>query len=349
MHGNFKNMGMNLIQKATTKLRERFAARGLVLMYHRISEPGLDPWGLSVSPDHFVEQLEVIKKYFYPLGMQEFLRHLQRGRVPNRSIVVTFDDGYVDNLHHAKPLLERSDVPATIFIVTEAIVKGQNFWWDQLEWALLQPGMLPDCLELRLNGSRNEWQLGDARRYSQQDRRKDRQRRPWDARPGTRLAFFYLIWQRLQKLSKLERLEALDMIRAWAGVSHHARPQDRVLSKDEINVLAEGGLIELGAHTISHPSLQVLSASQQMEEISGSKAQLENIIGHPVKNFSYPHGEYSMETIGLVKRAGFEGASTTNFRCVLPGADPFQLPRFQIDDWSGEEFLRRLARWYVAT
>jgi len=316
-------------------------------MYHRISEPDLDPWGLSVSPDHFAEQLEVINKYFHPLSMQEFLVHVQRGSVPNRSIVVTFDDGYVDNLQHARPLLTRFDVPATIFLVTEAIVEGQNFWWDELEWALLQPGTLPDWLELRVSGSRYEWQLGDAQQYSLQERQADRQRRPWNSIPGTRLAFFYLVWQCLLELSNPKRLEAVDAIRTWAGVSNNSRPGDRALSKNEVNVLGEGGLIELGAHTMTHPSLKGLSASQQMKEISGSKAQLENIIGHPVTSFSYPHGEYSVETMEFVQRTGFQGACTTAFKCVMPGADPFQLPRFQIDDWSGEEFLRHLARWYA--
>jgi peptidoglycan/xylan/chitin deacetylase (PgdA/CDA1 family) len=317
------------------------------MMYHRISEPDLDPWGLCVSPEHFAEQMEIINKYFHPLSMQDLLRHLQQDKVPNRSVVVTFDDGYVDNLDHAKPLLEHSDVPATVFLVTEAIVEEQNFWWDELEWALLQPGTLPDWFELRVNGSKYDWQLGDAREYSPQNRQKDRQRRPWEASPGSRLAFFYLIWQRLLELSKPERLEALDGIRTWAGASNDSRRGDRALSKDEVNVLGEGGLIELGAHTITHPSLKALSTSQQMAEISGSKAQLENIIGHPVISFSYPHGEYSVETIKLVQRAGFQGASTTHFKCVKSGADPFQLPRFQIDDWSGEELLRRLVRWYA--
>ena len=73
---------MNWIQSAVTKLREKLPVRGLILMYHRISEPDLDPWGLSVSPSHFAEQLEVINKYFYPLSMQEFLGHLQRGECP---------------------------------------------------------------------------------------------------------------------------------------------------------------------------------------------------------------------------------------------------------------------------
>jgi peptidoglycan/xylan/chitin deacetylase (PgdA/CDA1 family) len=338
---------MNLIERTGTKLKEMFSARGLILMYHRVSEPDLDPWGLSISPTHFNEQLEVIHKYFHPLRMQELLMHLRHGKVPNRSIVVSFDDGYADNLHLAKPLLERSGVPATVFIVTEAIIKERTFWWDELEWALLEPGTLPGCLELKVNGSRYEWQLGDARWYSRQDRQKDHWRRPWDALPGTRLAFFYSIWQRLLKLSRPAQLEALDAIRTWAGASDALRSRHRALSEDEVHILGEGGLIELGAHTMSHPSLQVLSASQQMEEISGSKSELENIIGLPVKSFSYPHGEYSLETVELVQKAGFEGASTTNFRCVRSSADPFQLPRFQIEDWNGEEFLRRLARWYA--
>jgi len=338
---------MKLIQRATTKIRETLTARALILMYHRVAEPDLDPWGLSVSPTHFAEQLEVIHKYFRPLSMQGLLKHLQRGKVPNRSVVVTFDDGYVDNLLNAKPLLARYDVPATIFLVTEALVEDRSFWWDELEWALLQPGTLPDHLELKVNHSKYEWDLGDARGYSIQDRQKDRQRRPWDAPTGTRLAFFYVIWQHLLQLSKPERIAALDEICTWAGVSKDLCRTDRALNKQEVHVLREGSLIELGAHTVTHPSLTVLSKIQQMEEISNSKTQLENIIGHPVTNFSYPHGDYSVETIDLVQQAGFHSASTTNFKCVFPDADQFQLPRFQVDDWSGEEFLRRLARWYL--
>jgi peptidoglycan/xylan/chitin deacetylase (PgdA/CDA1 family) len=338
---------MRLIQRATTKLRETLTARGLIMMYHRVAEPDLDPWGLSVSPAHFAEQLEVINKYFRPLSMQELLKHLQRGKVPNRSVVVTFDDGYVDNLLNAKPLLAQYDVPATIFLVTEALVEDRNFWWDDLEWALLQSGTLPDHLELRVNNSKYEWSLGDARGYSVQDRQKDQQRRPWDAPTGTRLAFFYKIWQQLLKLSKPERIEALDAICTWSGMSKDQRRAGRALSKHEVNVLREGSLIEVGAHTVTHPSLTFLSKLEQMAEIAVSKTQLENIIGHPVTNFSYPHGDYSVETMDLIHKAGFHSGSTTNFKCVFPDADPFQLPRFQVDDWSGEEFLRRLARWYV--
>jgi peptidoglycan/xylan/chitin deacetylase (PgdA/CDA1 family) len=130
-------------------------------------------------------------------------------------------------------------------------------------------------------------------------------------------------------------------------VNNDPRRGERVLSKDEVNVIGKGGLIDLGAHTMTHRSLKGLSISQQMKEISGSKTQLEHVIGRPVKSFSYPHGDYSMATRELVQRAGFQGATTTIIKSVLPNTDPFQLPRFQVDDWNGAEFLRHLVRWYA--
>ncbi|MDQ2691664.1 MAG: polysaccharide deacetylase family protein, partial [Chloroflexota bacterium] len=304
-------------------------------------------WGLSVSPSHFAEQLEVIKRYFHPLSMQELLRQFQHGKIPNRSIVVTFDDGYRDNLQNGRPLLEKYGIPATIFLVSDAIGEGRSFWWDELEWLLLQPGTLPEALELDIRGRQYEWQLGEARSYSIEDRQNDRQRRPWDAPPGTRLAFFYLVWQHLLELSKSERLEALDSIRLWAGFSSDREREDCALNREEARALGRGSLVELGAHTVTHAALKQLPGAQQWEEISGSKSQLEDLLGRPVTSFSYPHGEYSAETRELVRRAGFQSATTTDFKCVRRDADPFQLPRFQVDDWSGEEFLRRLTRWYA--
>jgi peptidoglycan/xylan/chitin deacetylase (PgdA/CDA1 family) len=315
-------------------------------MYHRVAESDLDPWGLSVSPEHFAEQMAVIKRYFRPIGLQDLTKRHQSGNVPNRSIIVTFDDGYADNLHNAKPLLEYYEVPATVFLVTEALLEGRNFWWDELEWALLRPGRLPDKLELRTAGNHDEWELGAASRYSLEDRRQDRRRRPWDAQPGTRLAFFYSVWQRLIQLSKTERRKALDAILTWSGVEADSRAGDRALTPREVNQLGQGS-IELGAHTVTHASLTTLSVERQKAEIYNSKTQLEAILNRPVTSFSYPHGDYALETAALVQSAGFDCACTTEFKCVLSDSDPFQLPRFQVDDWDGETFLRWLAKWYA--
>ncbi len=86
----------------------------LHLLYHRVNCLTPDPWTLCVSPAHFSEHLEVI------------------ARLSPRP-VITFDDGYADNLHQALPLLEKYDVEARFFIVSGALGKTTEMWWDALE------------------------------------------------------------------------------------------------------------------------------------------------------------------------------------------------------------------------
>ncbi len=81
-------------------------------------------------------------------------------------IAVTFDDGYANNLHAAKPLLERFTVPATVFVAVGALEDPREFWWDELDGLLLQPGTLPDALQLHVNGRCLAWKLGDAAHYT---------------------------------------------------------------------------------------------------------------------------------------------------------------------------------------
>src|SRR6185295_16005847 len=85
----------------------------LVLMYHRVAEVSADPFSLCVAPERFSEHMDTLRKVAQPLRLQQLAHHLRSGTLPRRSVVVTFDDGYVDNLQKAKPLLERFDIPAT--------------------------------------------------------------------------------------------------------------------------------------------------------------------------------------------------------------------------------------------
>jgi peptidoglycan/xylan/chitin deacetylase (PgdA/CDA1 family) len=123
------------------------AAEAVILMYHRIDTVERDPWRLAVQPKHFAEQLEVISGLFQPISMQQLRESLTARRVPPRSIVVTFDDGYRDNLFAAKPLLEEHAVPATIYVTTGYLDSPRDFWWDELE----------DICARRGIDSRNEW------------------------------------------------------------------------------------------------------------------------------------------------------------------------------------------------
>ena len=98
-------------QKIQQKFQKRLASKALILLYHRIAELELDPWNLCVTPDHFAEQLEVLQKYANPISLKQLVSFHRAGNIPERTVVVTFDDGYADNLHYAKPILEKYQTP----------------------------------------------------------------------------------------------------------------------------------------------------------------------------------------------------------------------------------------------
>src|SRR5579872_376216 len=99
----------------------------LVLLYHRIAVTPFDPWGLAVSPRHFEEHLDVLRRTRRPIPLTDFIRRFKSGTLPNNAVAVTFDDGYVDNLTEGKPRLAAADVPATIFLATGYLGQTSEF------------------------------------------------------------------------------------------------------------------------------------------------------------------------------------------------------------------------------
>jgi len=320
----------------------------LILLYHRIAELPSDPWALSVTPGHFAEHLEVLRKDVNPMSLRQLVRALHDGNLPQRSVVVTFDDGYADNLYSAKPLLEHYDIPATIFVTTGSIGHEREFWWDELDRLLLQPGTLPKQLRLSVNGSNHQRELGEAAHYHEDTWRGHRYWRAWERAPSSRHVLYRSVWELLQPLSFDERRKVLDELLVWAGTEPIGRSTHRSLSREEISAIAQGELIEIGAHTVTHPVLSALSGEAQRHEIQGSKAGLEAILGHPVTSFAYPHGsrsDYTAETIAIVQESGFICACASDNGVVGLSADCFQLPRVHVPDWDGTEFARQLSIW----
>jgi glycosyltransferase involved in cell wall biosynthesis/peptidoglycan/xylan/chitin deacetylase (PgdA/CDA1 family)/SAM-dependent methyltransferase len=328
-----------------------FDRKGLILMYHRVAEGCSDPWSLCVSPQRFAQQLEVLQKYTEPMRLQELVAAIGRGDIPARATVVTFDDGYADNLQRAKPLLERYNIPATIFPSTGCIESVCEFWWDELDRLLLQPGVLPETLRLRLNGTTHQWDLGKDAYYPDELWRRNLSWRAWDALPTSRHSLYLSISQFLQRLEEEDRQSLLREFRAWANPNPECRESHRTLSVRELLDLAKGELIEIGCHTVTHSVLSALPLAKQREEIQRSKKLLEELLGHTVVSFAYPYGgerDYTNETVALVREAGFTRACSTFRAPVSLASDRFQLPRFLVEDWDGDQFARQLSLWFDA-
>lgn len=338
--------GVGRLRQAVRRVRKRLAPGTLILLYHRVAEVGSDPWSLCVKPQHFAQQLEVLRKHTRPMQLQQLNQALQQGKRSHRSVVITFDDGYADNLHNVKPLLERYDIPATIFVSSGCVGHEREFWWDELERVLLQPGTLPEILQIKINGSTYEWNLGEAADYSEDAYQRHR---CWlaehDHDPSPRQSLYRSLWQLLRPMLESERRKVLDELLAWAGAEPVNRSTHRSLTPAEVFTLGQGELIEVGSHTVTHPFLSALSTASQQDEIQRSKARLEELIGHQVNSFAYPHGDYTAETVNLVREAGFTCACSTVADVVWRHNDCFQLPRIVVEDWDGEEFARWLKEW----
>lgn len=312
------------LRQSARRAWRRMAPGALILLYHRVAELHSDPLSLNVTPRHFAEHLDVLTRRMRPMRLADLAAGLRHGRVPRRAVVVTLDDGYADSLHHASPLLERHGMPATIFVTTGYVDGAREFWWDELEKAILQATSVPDVLRLSVGGQPFEWRSGSPREQ-----------------------LYRALWQRLLPLQDLERRSILDEVLQWAAVSSERRPTHEVLSSREVRRLAQGALIDIGAHTVTHPLLSALPTEVQRREIHGSKTWLEDHVGRPVTAFAYPYGwgsSYTRDTVQLVQSAGFECGCSAVTQEVRSGARTFELPRVMPGDWGGDEFLRRLDR-----
>ena len=322
-------------------------AEAVILMYHRIGNPGCDPWSLAVRPERVAEHLDILNRNARRMGLCRLAQELREGTLKPGAVAVTFDDdGYANNLYEAKPLLEHDEVPATVFVTSGMVGREREFWWDELEAILLAPRELPRALRLEIGGQIHEWAPIEAARDFLKQSRSHQTQGGLEGQPNSRHALYFSVWEKLKPLSPLAREKVLDDIRTWAGNFSGLRDSHRPLTEDELRAL-DGSTVELGAHTVSHPSLAKHSPDVQKQEIRESKRWLEDFLGTSVRAFAYPYGDHSRATAALVAQAGFELACTTQATAVLGRNNPYTLPRIAISDWDRTEFASCLVESFA--
>lgn len=327
--------------------RMALSSRGVILLYHRVASPPADPLLLCTSPEHFEQHLAVIRRECTPIGLEELAAACAAGKVPDRAVAVTFDDGYADNLLAAAPLLERHGQRATVF-VAGACLEGEPFFYDALEQILLGAPRLPRILRLVVDGRAHEWDLGEwSRRPKSPGADWWKWNLEWTSDPTPRHTCYREMFNLLRGATTGDRKRALSALRkAGGGGSESARLW---MTKAEMRAAAGGGTLELGAHTRNHPVLTRLALEGQREEILAGKRMLEAAIDRPVRTFAYPYGspwDVSADTVRLAREAGFSLACANTPGPVDSESDPFWLPRCLVRNWDGEEFARRLREFF---
>ena len=292
-------------------------------MYHRIAPTRGDRLGLAISPEHFAQQLEVLTRMaqittLSALDDAPLPRHGERPRV-----AITFDDGYVDNLLHAEPVLARFSAPATVFIAT-SLIGGNAFWWDELAALILGDHPLPAILKVRIGA---------------EDFESDSH--------GTRQRLFATLQQKLKALDHEAQMAAISGLREAIARPIDIDPMARPMTQDELLQLSESKFVAIGAHTLTHPSLPNLSLADQLTEIAGSKQACEKMLGFTPDSFAYPYGDLGPQTPDLVAKAGFARACSTRPDLNFIGTSPLLIPRFGCGNWDGAAFERHLRREWL--
>jgi peptidoglycan/xylan/chitin deacetylase (PgdA/CDA1 family) len=317
-----------------------------MLLYHRISDLPFDPQLLSVTPEHFDQHLQVLQSKYRAINSSDLVKSDDSRKVSANSVVVTFDDGYADNLIHALPLLEKHQIPATVFVTTGIVQQRKHFWWDELFRVVLGEHDVPELLELNLHKSQR-WNLGDIDGWS------ERRAAEWNLvstdDPTSRHRLYRDLSHFLRGASEPERESILECLRKWAGLKAPGESDCIVLTDEELIKLSSAILIEIGSHTVHHPVLSNLSSSAQEAELRDSKQYLESLLSHQVNAFAYPYGtksDYTAETTVLVKKVGYQSACSNIAEAIWAGTDSFQFPRLLVRDCDGDSFEKWIGDWF---
>jgi peptidoglycan/xylan/chitin deacetylase (PgdA/CDA1 family) len=293
----------------------------LILCYHRVTEGVEDPFHLCVRPDNFAAHLEEMLRSREPSTLADVSVPSHRPRV-----VVTFDDGYRDNLTCALPIAESKGVPITFFVTSGILGDHNGFWWDRL--GTLLRGRPPQVreIDLPLDGRNVRLPLGSS---------------------GIR-ADLDSVRSHLLPLRVTEIERALAKVSEQWQVGSAPPPDAGTLTLQNLRQLAASDTATIGAHTVDHVRLQDRTAQEQQDTISGSKGELERSIGRAVSHFAYPFGgryDFDDRSLEAVRAAGFDTACTTLPGTARSSSDPYRLPRRLVMDWGRSRFRVQLQRW----
>jgi peptidoglycan/xylan/chitin deacetylase (PgdA/CDA1 family) len=292
--------------------------RFLVLCYHRVNDSG-HPFFGGMPLALFREQMEVLRERFCVSFLHELVERAAAGDVPANAVAITFDDGYRDNYDYAYPILRELSVPATIFLVTDAIDGNRLIWHDRVF----------DALD-RTSADRVVFE-GKAL--------------PLGALAQKHAALAEVL-SFLRNAAPPARDDGIDSLLEQLGIVTPPTEGWDKLNWDQIREMRANGVC-FGAHTLDHPILSRVSEAEARRQIHESKERIASELDTPVTDFAYPNGrsvDFDATTKRILGEEGFRCAVTTIGGANDASSDPFTLRR--VGMWGDDPYLSalRLAR-----
>ena len=295
-------------------LRTLAPSRGLaILRYHAVCGPEgsayADP-GICISPDAFETHVRYLTAHYAVLRLEDAAARIRATEpLPRNAVVITFDDGYADNLGAAQTLA-RYGATATFYITAGCLHGDAPFWPAELRH--LVRAVRADRITLRAGDVVVDVDVSTA--------------------AGRATAV-----NRLTKTFKAHPIPVREELRAQLRrLAEDAPPTARVmLTWDAVREMRRLGMT-IGSHTMTHPNLPNAGPADARAELIAARQRLESEIDGPVTMFSYPNGGaeryLTPEVKTIVREAGYEAASTSRNAFAGPRSDVYALERIEVEE-----------------
>lgn len=259
-----------------------------VLMYHRFSDDAAPGF---VSRETFRRQLAYLKEHgLVTITLGEAALAISRAKpIPKNVVILTVDDGYEDFYRIAYPILKEQGVSATFFVTTGFVNRDLWLWTDQVAWLLQDPFSVKE--------------RGEVSGFAIEPGVYDKSRR---SALGRGLLSHFLSIPDSRKREAI--LELSNLI--GRPLPAESPSEFSAVTWPQLLEMQENG-IEIGGHTVTHPSLGQVDYAQAEKEILGCMAALTENLGERPRTFCYPNGmpsDFQSFLPGLIAKAGFKGA-----------------------------------------
>jgi peptidoglycan/xylan/chitin deacetylase (PgdA/CDA1 family) len=294
----------------------------LVLNYHRIGNPDDDPFDpdiFSATGEQFDDQVAYLKRHLSIVTLQEaqaFVDGTLGERTPQCRVLITFDDGYLDNYEVAFPILRSHGVQGVFFLASSMVGSCSVPWWDRIAFLMKAAKQRRFVLQYPAELIVNIEENGITR--SLRD-----------------VLALYKSPENIDSERFIQELKDRTKGDDFPGT------QRRCLSWEEAREMIAGGMA-IGSHTHSHTVLSQLGPEQQRGELAQSRAQLKEMIGVEIDALAYPVGGadcFSEQTQRLAKEVGYRAAFSFYGGTNLPGMTrPYDIKRIGVGGQSWSRF-----------
>lgn len=285
----------------------------LALNYHCV-----EPTVFESHARFLIERAEVID----PADLEN---QLSTGNEPGRPrVVLTFDDGYASFVHCIHPILEKYGLPALWFVPTDYIGSTEGFWFDRVRLAVVSSKVRELTLEDK------SWRL---------PRRSH----------GRGLVANQITLHLKTLVPNLLESEIERVICQMGEPPDHLLEARRIATEEEIR-LVDGNCVYVESHSRTHPNLLALDRETLDDELSGSKDELEALLGRTIEHFSFPSGGYNDQVVSRLQAAGYRWAWNTDPGFIQAANLPYRIPRVVIDDHASDAVLAaKMSPWMHRT